>query len=157
MIFFCFVSLGGNAGEYKYTKDLLQLDGCRPICDITPPSWLTEVKTPLRVHAWAAALQSHPDTEFKEYLLQGIRSGFRIGFNCRQPLKASHQNMCSAYDNPQVIEDYLGKESAMGHVVGPLPCQTLPHAHASPFGVIPKSSQPAKWRMIVNTRREQHK
>ena len=57
--------------------------------------------------------------------------------------------MRSAYDNPQVI-DYSGKELAMGRVVGPLPCHALPHAHGSPFGVIPESSQPAKWRMIVN-------
>ena len=61
-----------------------------------------------------------------------------------------YQNMRSAHNNLQEIEDYLGKEFAMGRVVGPSPCQATPHTHVSPFGVIPKSSQPAKWRMIVN-------
>ena len=109
------------------------------------------INTPLKATAWEKALQSHPDTAFREYLLSGITRGFRIGFNRKQLLKSSNNNMRSALDNPQVVQQYLEKECSQGHIVGPLPLlQALPHAHISPFGVIPKSNQRGKWRLIVN-------
>ena len=35
-------------------------------------------------------------------------------------------------------------------LAGPFPKSLIPSAHISPFGVIPKSHQPGKWRLIVN-------
>ena len=62
--------------------------------------------------------------------------------------------MQSALDNPVVVEEYLGKECSLDHIAGPLPPHMLPCVQISPFGVIPKSSQPGrsiyKWRLIIN-------
>jgi hypothetical protein len=138
------------ADAKQYTPELRKLDSFHP-CRYTPlPSSITKINTPLNISAWEKALQSHPDTAFREYVLSGISGGFRVGFNRRQPLRLSSSNMRSALDNPQVVQEYLEKECARGHIAGPLPLNTLPDVQISPFGVIPKSSQPGKWRLIVN-------
>ena len=47
--------------------------------------------------------------------------------------------------------EYLKKELSLGWIVGPIQSEVVPpNAHVSPFGVIPKSSQPGKWRLIVD-------
>ena len=58
--------------------------------------------------------------------------------------------MLSAHDNPQVMQQYLEKGCLQGHIVGPMTLQALPHAQISPFGAIPKSNQPGKWRLTLN-------
>ena len=41
--------------------------------------------------------------------------------------------------------EYLKKELSLGWIVGPIQSEVVPpNAHVSPFGVIPKSSQPGK-------------
>ncbi len=95
-------------------------------------------------------LRDHPDREFAEHLVQGVREGFRIGFEwdvvkCR----SAKQNMQSAIDNPTVVAAYLENEYLLRRVVGPLPKRSI-DAHVSRFGVLPKSSQPGKWRLIVD-------
>jgi len=44
----------------------------------------------------------------------------------------------------------LADEVALGHVSGPFSYSSVPHAHISRFGVIPKNHQPNKWRLIVD-------
>ena len=51
---------------------------------------------------------------------------------------------------PQVVEEYLAEELEEGRVVGQLDLQKYPQVQVSPFGVIPKSHQPNKWRLIVD-------
>ena len=58
--------------------------------------------------------------------------------------------MKSALDNPSVVDKYLATEVNMGRIFGPLEAETLPSAHISRFGVIPKNHQPGKWRLIVD-------
>lgn len=138
-------------GANQHTPELLQLDSFHP-CHYAPlPNSITKINTPLKVTAWEKALKNHPDTAFREYVLSGITGGFRISFNRKQPLKPSSSNMRSALDNPQVVQEYLDKECSKGHIAGPLPLHALPYAQISPFGVIPKSLQPGKWRLIVNS------
>ena len=59
--------------------------------------------------------------------------------------------MQSARENAAVVWDYLSKEVSLGRVIGPIHPAVLPAGtQVSPFGVIPKSSQPGKWRLIVD-------
>ena len=45
--------------------------------------------------------------------------------------------------------EYLKKEWPLGRIVGPTPSEAVPpEAHVSPFGVIPKSSQPVDRGLI---------
>ena len=59
--------------------------------------------------------------------------------------------MRSATENASVVQSYLDKEVTLGRVVGPIdPCSIPVGTQLSPFGVIPKSGQPGKWRLIVD-------
>jgi hypothetical protein len=62
-------------------------------------------------------------------------------------------NMRSALDNIVVVQEYLWEEVQLGHLVGPIPPELAPMGtQLSPIGVIPKSSQPGKWRLIIDKR-----
>ena len=130
--------------------DLRRLESFTPAAAPDLPQELQEVVTPLRVEAWSHVLRQHPDREFVDYILRGIRQGFRIGFDrtavrCR----SAKRNMLSAEQNPEVVESYLQKEREAGRVIGPLP-RPIAGLHVSRFGVIPKPHQPGKWRLIVD-------
>lgn len=103
----------------------------------------------MREAAWNRALEKYPDREFERWLLQGIREGFRIGYNRSYSCTPSRRNLQSAQDNPLVVEQYQLKEMGLGRILGPLDQCSFKNIQISPFGVIPKS-QPGKWRLIVN-------
>ena len=112
---------------------------------------LSPIHSPLNVRAWEKALSSHPDKSFVDYVTNGLRHGFRIGYNYErgQSLKSSKRNMLSAKQHPEVIQAYLEHEMKEGRVLGPFPLQ-YPTIHTSPFGVIPKRHQANKWRLILD-------
>ena len=86
----------------------------------------------------------HPDREFVEYLLQGIQEGFLIGFNYQECVcKPAAGNMKSA-------SEYLANEREAGRLLGPLAQKETEGVQISPFGVIPKSHQLGKWRLILD-------
>ena len=96
-------------------------------------------------------LQDHPNQALVQYILSGIRGGFRIGFNYgKAACKPARCNLLSAETNPEVVAAYLQEEVALGRVVGPLPVGSIPGVQVSPFGVIPKGHTPGKWRLIVD-------
>ena len=65
-------------------------------------------------------------------------------------LCSAQTNMFSASQNPSVIHDYLAKECADHHILGPYPPHAFPGTHINRFGVIPKKHQPGKWRLITD-------
>ena len=110
---------------------------------------MRQVNTPLVWQAWDSCLAHHPDQAFRRYIVEGIRYGFRVGFNYSRTCTSVSRNLVSAREQPQVIRDYLATECATVWVIGPLPPQTIPQLHISSFGVIPKKT-PGKWRLIVD-------
>ena len=130
-------------------EDLLHLDACRLKENTTLPSALNRVNSPLRWQEWDARLSSYPDQRLRAYLIEGLRYGFRVGFNYDSTCRHVKGNMKSARDNPQVVQDYLGTELKEGRIVGPLDPMEYPFIHTNRFGVIPKST-PGKWRLIVD-------
>ena len=134
----------GNAAH------LLRLEECCQTTLWEVPNMLFQVHTPLVIGAWEKELVSHPDQERASYLLNGLRNGFRIGYNYKEnTCRPCGKNMVSAALHPQVVEDYLSKECSAGRIVGPLPLQEFSFVQISPFGVIPKST-PGKWRLILD-------
>ena len=53
-------------------------------------------------------------------------------------------------ENQQVIREYLDVERKQGVLFGPFERSEVPEVNYSRFGVIPKSNQPGKWRLIVD-------
>ena len=143
-------------GEYVYTADLLKLDACRDReCKgkSTVQERLAGVFSPLLLPQWEAMLESHPDREYVNYILSGIRDGFRIGYarsGEKGKLSGARKNMHSADENHQVVTEYLEAEMRRGVVLGPFHPAEIPELHINRFGVIPKSGRPGKWRLIVD-------
>ena len=128
------------------------LNFCRPAVEMAPPAWNT-VTTPLQLPTWKLALRSHPDQAFAQYIIKGITEGFRIGYSRQAPLKSAQQNMYSAREHPEIIQDYLHKECARGRMLGPfcaVEMASLPPCHVNRFGVIPKGHNTGKWRLITD-------
>ena len=106
--------------------------------------------TPLKVDQFAWELQHHPNRQLCNFVLDGLRNGFKLGFQPALSLKSAKKNKPSAYQQPLVIDEYLAHEVSRGRVVGPFRSLPLPNLHISSFGVIPKKGQPGQWRLIVD-------
>ena len=100
---------------------------------------------------WERCLINHADKGLVRYITQGFREGFRVGFDYNNhSCTSAKSNMKSATDNEVVIDRYLAKEVRLGRVIGPLDPEGFPGVNINRFGVIPKSHQPGKWRLIVD-------
>ena len=138
-------------GAYHYTSDLLTLDQCQPYHEKPEvQKRLLGVFTPLRLVQWESLLASHPDRDYVDYILRGIKEGFRIGFKASGSVSSICKNMHSAMENPQVVSAYIAEERKRGVLLGPFEKAEVPEVHLNRFGVIPKSGQPGKWRLIVD-------
>ena len=135
-------------GSYLYIDHLLSLDSF-----VDPSSQLTsslalEACCPLSVSQWSQDLCHHPDKAFSSYILQGIESGFGIGFDRSQALHSAPFNLPS--QNSSVISDYLKREISLNRMWKYPRHVSPPGIHFSPIGVIPKKNRPGKWRLIVD-------
>ena len=118
---------------------------------IRVPSLAGYVRTPLDVSAWNQYLSNLSTDPLVQFFIKGISEGFRIGYigheiNCQ----SARTNLQSAYEHPDVVREYLKKEVREGRVAGPFDRSLAPSVHINRFGVIPKSHQPNKWRLIVD-------
>ena len=139
-----------SKGNYKYTATLLVLEATSPTRPNVP--YDDQVSTPLCLDAWERSLCTIPDRQFAQFLLRGIRTGFRIGVAEGAVFKPSHRNLRSAYEHPQVITAYLQCEVNLGRMqIIPTGSQLAPPLlQLSPFGAIPKKYKPDTWRLIVD-------
>ena len=106
--------------------------------------------TPLQAQQFSWELRLHPNWQKVDFVLDGIRHGFRLGFCYTQRLKPAKKNKPSADQHPSVIDEYLAHEVSRGRVAGPFDFPPLPNLQVSSFGVIPKRGQVGKWRLIVD-------
>ena len=134
-----------------YTEQLLQLDACRPTPPECLPAALVEITTPLISKVWEHELANHPDQSFAAYVVNGIKQGFRVGYDRANTHASCMGNMVSALQHPDVVADYLQQELALNRmvIISPTLAPRI-HCQISPFGVIPKKAKPGKWRLIVD-------
>ena len=98
-----------SIGTYAYTADLCALGSARPPEVYTILPELEGMQSPLtdRRQQWQECLSAHPDKRFVDYILDGIKEGFRVGFDYASPLRSTSRNMQSAVAHPRVIENYI--------------------------------------------------
>ena len=113
------------------------------------PPELAVQTSPLVWQDWARALASHPDRRFADYVVRGVRDGFRVGYEPTSKCTQAGRNMQSARDHPEVISVYLADECEKGRVLGPFQPGEVPGVQTSRFGVIPKKGH-NKWRLILD-------
>ena len=136
-------------GHYRYISDLLKLEKAIPY-EIVLPGVCGYTQTPLNHVMWSMLLSDHPDRQFVEYIIRGLRTGFRIGCQATSAeLRSASSNMFSAISHPEVIDKYLCEVLETNRLVR-VPCSSIYLIHVSRFGAIPKKHQPGKWRFIVD-------
>ncbi len=123
------------AGMYPYRDDLLALDGCRTVPPVLLPPGLSAIVTPLWWEEWQRRLADHQDRVFVDWVVTGIRKGFRVGFQYgSHHCKKATRNMASARQEQVVVCEYLAKKCAEGRVLGPFAEQMLPQLAESAGG-----------------------
>ena len=75
--------------------------------------------TPLVAEQFAWELRFHPQRPQVDFVLDGIRHGFKLGFSPSQKLKSAKKNKPSATQHASVIDAYLANEVSLGRVAGP--------------------------------------
>ena len=120
----------------------------RCTADSLLPLEVMKVSTPLKVETWRAALRSHPDRRFAQYIVGGLEHGFHIGFDRSRHLVPSERNLPSTNERVEEVTRYIEKELSLGRVVGPL--RPNPIWQVNRIGVIPKGHTPGRWRMITD-------
>ncbi len=126
------------------------LASCTPVVRLTHSDEWGRIVTPLRVPIWQKYLEIHPDREFAKLVVDGIRDGFRVGFEYKTcKCKAGPGNMKSVEQHAEVVAEYIRVEVEAGRVLGPFQRKAAPAVHVNPFGVISKR-EPGKWRLILN-------
>ena len=114
-------------GRYVYTEDLLAKDSCRPVAGSEVlQKRMQDINTPLQWQRWDKCLVTHPDQEFRQYIVNGIRSGFGVGFDYSHSCRSSGRTLASTSEHTQVVRDYLAAECAAGRVIGPLAVSDFP-------------------------------
>ena len=112
------------------------------------PEWVdlppVPTVTPLHPDQFAQELCFHPDQAQVSYVVEGLRDGFKLGFDDRCSLKSAKRNKATAFKHPKVIDDYLCNETKLGRVAGLFTTPPICHLHISSFGIIPKKGQLGK-------------
>lgn len=83
-----------------------------------------------------------------EFVVSGVTNGFGIGYNGPN-ISISCRNMASANENPELVQDYLATEIALGRIKGPYHEAPFPVFRCNPIGIVPKKT-PGKYRTIMN-------
>ena len=109
-----------------------------------------DVVSPLQATTWAEALQGHPDPEFAEAIVQGLKDGFRIGFDRVSPLLSADKNMPSAAEHNDVVSEYIDTELRKKRFLGPYSIEEFAGGQINRIGDIPKGHTPGKWRIITD-------
>ncbi len=106
-------------GMYLYMDDLLALNGCRTVPPVLLPPGLSAIVTPLQWEEWQRRLADHQDRTFVDWVVTGIREGFRVGFQYGSHCcKRATRNMASPGQEQEVVYEYLARECAKGRVLG---------------------------------------
>ena len=130
--------------------ELVELESRRKGARVTVPAMLTTYPSLLQWQDWDDCLANHPDRRFAAYITNGIREGFRIGYDYQSnKCKKATGNMRSAADHPEVIREYIAKECSEGCILGPFDPNLLPEVQISRFGVIPKRNS-SSWRLVLD-------
>lgn len=95
---------------------------------------------------------SNYDSQKSDYLLDGLRNGFRMGFNGPRDIIREAPNMKFHVGDKFDLWNKIMKEVKEKHTAGPYSRENLPFKYywQNPVGLIPKKGNPNESRMIVN-------
>ena len=95
-------------------------------------------KPPINVDLLEFYLLNHPDRSFVSFLCDGLRYGFKIGYDGpRHPISSS--NLISANQHQEIIESNLLDEVVQGHTAGPFTNSPYENFRIFPIDHVPKN------------------
>ena len=92
-------------------------------------------------------LQGYPDQSIADYLINGFRFGFDIGYTGPRFPWVS-KNLASSISNSLAVSQATQKELSWGHIAGPFKEPPFPNLHCSPLGAVPKKD--GSYRLIID-------
>ena len=107
-----------NEGHNEYTTDLVALESRVSPAQSTVPPLLSTVLTPVKIPIWEVRLAGHPDRKFADYVINGLRSGFRIGYDYVSTRRSATRNMKSAMELAHIVDENLGREVVAKRLLG---------------------------------------
>ena len=106
------------------------------------------VSTPIDVNVLERELSQHPNRNFVNNLISGLRYRTHVGYTGPEKSRVS-RNLVSATQHPKVVSTNLAKEINLGRVAGPFNDPPLPNLQCHPVGVVPKKHS-TEWRTIYH-------
>ena len=92
-------------------------------------------------------MREHPDSCLKDYVLRGIREGFRVGYDYRNHrCKRIKDNLRSPLKHSDIVRKYIAEECAEGRLLGPILAIVGP---SKPVWGYPQVLT-CKWRLILD-------
>ena len=105
--------------------------------DVSEPHIPTFKPCLIDIDKFEKLLVDHPNKFLVNYIVDGLRNGFDIGF--KGEFSATRPpNLKSANQNKDSIQQAIEKEIKRGHTAGPFPHPPFPNTHCSPIGAAPK-------------------
>ncbi len=123
----------------------MALQRCKANPPKTVPLALAANTSPLEWWEWEKALVAHPDRQFADYVVNGIRDGFRVGF---EQLHRSFPEHAVSTRPSRSRPRLPGGRMFQGRLLGSFQPEEIPEVHTSRFGVIPKKRL-NQWRLIL--------
>ena len=77
------------------------------------------VSTLVNINRLGYELATHPDTLFKQYLIEGLTHGFHTGIQLITELSIECKNLKSATCQPDVVTELIKTEVNKGYACGP--------------------------------------
>ncbi|XP_071059415.1 uncharacterized protein [Pseudochaenichthys georgianus] len=91
--------------------------------------------TPINIPQLAAALSTHPDSVFVDYLLSGLSQGFRVGVLSSPTVTFVAKNLQSAVKEPNIVSQLIDKELQKRYIIGPFSSSPFPVFRSNPIGI----------------------
>ncbi|VDI15265.1 Hypothetical predicted protein [Mytilus galloprovincialis] len=107
------------------------------------------VSTPIRINILSKHLLDHPDPDFKQYLIDGLSSGFHTGLMTLPSSSIICKNLKSALSNPSCVSELLQSEVSKGYLLGPFDSIPYTNFHINPIGLA-EHKYSKKKRLIVD-------
>ncbi|VDH90181.1 Hypothetical predicted protein [Mytilus galloprovincialis] len=107
------------------------------------------VSTPIRINILSKHLIDHPDPDFKQYLIDGLSSGFHTGLLTLPSSSIICKNLKSALSNPSCVSELLQSEVSKGYLLGPFDSIPYTNFRINPIGLAEHKNSKKK-RLIVD-------
>ena len=108
-----------------------------------------EVSTPINIDKLETELENHPDRNFVQFLINGLRHGFDTGVRFPPQKSLECENLLSARKDPDFVTEELQREKDKGYVIGPFDQSPYEIYRVSPLGVATHKYS-GKKRLIVD-------